>query len=128
MLRVMCQAKDLRSYPPVSPFWKPLSASRGFPARNEPVMVVHPDGMHPRSKGEFMRNKITHPHPDPLPSREREIRVLNFYTIAAFRQLLAAVFRDEKDILHSHDAFAGEGELGLQGDDVTGHEYGLAAA
>ena len=28
-------------------FWKPLSASRGFPARNEPFMVAHPAGCAP---------------------------------------------------------------------------------
>jgi len=30
-------------------------------------------------KGEFMRNKIIHPHPDPLPSREREVKVKELY-------------------------------------------------
>jgi hypothetical protein len=33
----------------------------------------------PLLKGEFMRNKIIHPHPDPLPSREREIKVKGLY-------------------------------------------------
>ena len=28
---------------------KPDSAQRGFPARKEPVIVAHPDGMRPRS-------------------------------------------------------------------------------
>ncbi len=121
-----------------------------------------------------MRNKITHPHPGPLPSRAREITVKGLYRkiaasacrpprndrtekippaplykrgeyktkslaacglrlvaldldpIPALCQLLAAVFRDEEDILHPHNAFAREGELGLQGDDVAGYEDGLA--
>jgi hypothetical protein len=28
---------------------KPYAASRGFPARKEPDMIAHPDGMRPRS-------------------------------------------------------------------------------
>jgi hypothetical protein len=31
------------------------------------------------AKGEFMGKKIIHPHPDPLPSREREIKVKGLY-------------------------------------------------
>jgi hypothetical protein len=39
----------------------------------------------PLRKGEFMRNKITHPHPNPLPSREREIMVKGLYRKIATR-------------------------------------------
>jgi hypothetical protein len=51
---------------------------------------------------------------------------LDLHSVAALREFFSAVCRDEEDILHAHHTLPGEGEFGFQGDDVSGHEDGLA--